>query len=329
MTLCLVTGATGVIGPTLVNALLEKGYTVRVLVRSTPDSKQFPKEVEIARGDLSDYDALREAMRDVNIVFHLAAKLHINNPDKSLHAEYRRVNVEGTRLLLKAAQEAKVSRFVFFSSIAVYGPSKAGEIFTEETPTLPDTIYAETKCEAEKLTLAALDKNGKPFSVILRLAAVYGSVMKGNYPRLVNGLRKHRFFPVGKGENRRTLVHVKDVVSSAILVAENEKAIGEIYNVTDGKIHTVREIINAICKGLDRKPPKLFLPELPVRVAAKAFEMPFFVIGKRAPIGSATVEKLLEDVAVSGDKLQNKLGFQPELDLESGWKEAIEFSDEV
>lgn len=329
MTLCLVTGATGVIGPTLIRALLEKGYTVRALIRGRHDVKQFSQEVEIVRGDLSDYDALREAMREVNIVFHLAAKLHINNPDKALHAEYRRVNVEGTRLLLKAAQEANVSRFVFFSSIAVYGPSKASEIFTEKTPTSPDTIYAETKCEAENLTLAAVDKNGKPFCVILRLAAVYGSVMKGNYPRLVNGLRKHRFFPVGKGDNRRTLVHVKDVVSCAILVAESEKAIGEIYNVTDGNIHTVREIINAICKGLDRKPPKLFLPELPVRIAAKAFEFPFRVIGKHAPIGSAAVEKLLEDVAVSGDKLQNKLGFQPVYDLESGWKEAIDFSDEV
>ena len=165
----------------------------------------------------------------MNVVFHLAAKLHINDPSPQLAAEYRRVNVEGTAQLAEAARLAGVRRLVIFSTINVYGCSPPGALLDEQSPLCGDSCYAASKIEAEKIALTTLP------AVVLRLAAVYGPSMKGNYPRLLRALQQRRFAFVGKGDNRRTLVHLEDVCAASLLAAEHPRAVGQIYNVTDGR----------------------------------------------------------------------------------------------
>ncbi|MBD0327271.1 MAG: NAD-dependent epimerase/dehydratase family protein, partial [Pyrinomonadaceae bacterium] len=140
----LVTGAGGAIGSALVRRLLERDYRVCALIRES-GAGRMPEGVEVFRGDITDCELVRQAVANVDTVFHLAAKLHINNPAPGLKDEYFRVNVEGTRCLAGAARAAKVERLVFFSSISVYGSSHPGELFDEETPPAPDSWYAETK----------------------------------------------------------------------------------------------------------------------------------------------------------------------------------------
>lgn len=322
-TLCLVTGATGVIGPLLVRSLLEKGHRVRALVRRELALGELPAGVEVVTGDVANPKALSEAVAGVDTVFHLAAKLHINNPDSALSAEYRRVNVEATETLLAAARAAQVRRVVYFGSICVYGASAPGVVLDEDSAIAPDTLYAETKAAAEKAVLGARSTAGEPLGVVLRLAAVYGSHMKGNYPRLVNALRKGRFRHIGTGTNRRTLVHESDVVGAALLAAQHPDATGKLFNVTDGAVHTIGEIVDAICAAIGIRPPRFHVPERPVRIMASTIETLFRVAGQRAPIGRATVDKLLEDVAVSGQRLQTELGFVPRVALSDGWREAV------
>lgn len=320
---CFVTGATGVVGPVLVGNLLERGYKVRALSRRPIASNESPDGLEIIQGDLSDKEVLKRAVEGVDIVFHLAAKLHINNPDPALKDEYRQVNVDGTKTLFDIAKSATVERFVYFSSIAVYGKSVSRGMITEDDEVFPDTLYAETKHEGEQFVLNTFDKTENPFGVVLRLAAVYGKGMKGNYPRLVNALKKKRYVHIGDGTNRRTLVHVKDVARAAIIAAEHSSAAGKIYNVTDGAVYSLKEIIETICKVLEISPPRFRLPEKPVRMLAGAIEDAFALISKRAPVNRATIDKLLEDIAVSGDKMKAEVGFQSEYDLLSGWREAL------
>jgi UDP-glucose 4-epimerase len=253
----------------------------------------------------------------MDAVFHLAAKLHINNPTPDLKGEYYRVNVEGTRCLAGAARAAKVERLIFFSSISVYGSSRPGQLFDEETPLNPDSWYAETKIEGEKIVLDELP------SVVLRVAAVYGPRMKGNYPRLVEAVRRGRAALIGDGRNRRTLVHETDACDAAITAAEHAAAHGQVFNVTDGRVHTMREILAAIAVALNQRPPRLHLPARPVRLAAGLLEDGLRVAGKTSPIGRATIDKLTEDIAVSGDKIQRQLGFQPQFDLHAGWRQTI------
>ena len=319
---CLVTGATGAIGPGLIRALIERGYSVQAFVRSMPPPGLLPEQVTLVQGDMLDQRAVQRAVNGVDVVFHLAAKLHINNPDSALEGEYQRVNVEGTRLLLKSAVGAGVRRFVYFSSICVYGASQPKVVFGEEAVPAPQTIYARTKYEAEKLVLDSAPRQ-PPIGVVLRLAAVYGPSMKGNYPTLIRALRKGRFWPLGKGTNRRTLVHEQDVVAAALLAAEKPQAAGHLYNVTDGQVHTFNNILAAISQALDRQPPQYHLPAAPVRLLAGMMEDAFHLVHCRSPIGRSTVDKLLEDIAVSGDKIQQELGFRPLFDLEAGWRETV------
>src|SRR5205823_5311040 len=126
---------------------------------------------------------------------------HINHPPPGAKAEYVRVNVEGTRTLAQAARdERSVNRLVFFSTINVYGATERGQIFDDDAPLNPDSLYAETKAQAEEIV------REMGAATILRVAAVYGARMKGNFPRLLAALRKRRPVIVGDGTNRRTLV---------------------------------------------------------------------------------------------------------------------------
>ena len=299
----------------IVRDLLDHGHRVRALVRE-PVSTELPENVEIFQGDLANEQVLRRAVSGAHVVLHLAAKLHIENPDASLRDEYERVNAAATETLVNIANAA--SRFVYFSTIAVYGHARLRNgLITESDEAFPDTIYSETKRAGE---LAVLEqKNG----VVLRLAAVYGKGMKGNYPRLVNALKKRRFVYIGNGTNRRTLIHVADVSRAARLAATSPVAAGNIYNVTDGTVHTTRKIIETICDVLRISGPLVRLPEKPVRLLAGAIEDVFALAGKRAPVSRAAIEKFLEDVAVSGEKIKTDLGFVPKYDLMSGWREAL------
>jgi nucleoside-diphosphate-sugar epimerase len=315
----LVTGAGGAIAPTLIRHLLERGYAVHALVRSAAPSPValIPKGAEIICGDITDYRLVREAASGMDVAFHLAAKLHINSPAPELKGEYERVNVEGTRALVQALHGAGARRLVFFSTINVYGATHEGEIADEDSALNPDSWYAETKAQAEEVVRTVTP------NVILRLAAVYGPNMKGNFPRLLRALRKRRPVLVGNGSNRRTLVYIEDLCRAAILAAEHPAAVGQTYNVTDGAVHTLREIVNAMSDALNQSHPKLTLPKVPIRLAAGVLEDSFRLLGKSSPVNRSAIDKLTEDVAASGAKIQGQLGFQPRYDLSSGWRETV------
>jgi UDP-glucose 4-epimerase len=266
-------------------------------------------------GDITDRLTLSRAVADVDLVFHLAAKLHINDPSPELRSEYERVNVEGTRRLVEAARAAGVKRLVLFSTINVYGPSRPGELHDEDSPLHPDSYYSETKAQAERIVLADLP------AVVLRLAAVYGPHMKGNYPRLLEALRRRRFAFVGDGLNRRTLVHVEDVCRAALLAGEHPEASGRTYNVTDGTVHTLRQIVEAICAALNRRPPRFHVPLRPALWVAGVIERSGdCFLHKRIP-ARAAVAKLTEDIAVGGARIIRDLGFRPQHALLQSWQD--------
>jgi UDP-glucose 4-epimerase len=156
---------------------------------------------------------------------------------------------------------------------------------------------------------------------VLRLAAVYGPSVKGNYERLLIGLARRR--GESAGLNRRTLVFEDDVARAVLLAAAKVEAGAQVFNVTDGEIHTVREIIAAIAAGLGRKAPALHVPAGAARFAVAAAEAACRTVGRPSPVTRATLDKYLEDVAVSGQRLRDTLGFQPQWGLDQGWSHTI------
>ncbi len=319
----LVTGATGAVGPQIVKALLTDGYFVRTFSIDKPQLKEWSGDVEVITGDITDFAAVQTAMQDVDAVIHLAALLHIVNPTPSMQRKYESINVGGTDAVVRAAIQERVKRIVLFSTITVYGVSNRG-IITESTPPNPDTFYAQTKLAAENIVMEAKGTDGRQIGTILRFGAIYGSRIKGNYRRLLKSLAKGYFIPFGSGSNRRTLIYVKDVAQAAIVALKHTNAAGRIFNVSDGEYHTLNHIIETICYALDRKPPRFSLPVGPMRFVVGAVEKISGLFGYSPPITRATIDKYIEDIAVDGSLFQKQLGFVPQYDLLSGWKDAVQ-----
>lgn len=311
--IALVTGAAGALGPLLVDGLLKAGYLVKVLVRNKPVKNVFNDAVTIVTGDITNKEDVDNAVNGVNLVFHLAAKLHVNDPDPSLEKEYYRVNVDGTRLVTEACLNMGVARIIFFSTIAVYGDNNDKGIFYESSPLNPCSFYAESKKQAEDIVLKA------DTGIVLRVGAVYGSRMKGNYRTLFSAVQNGWFIPFGKGTNRRTLVFQDDLVRAAILVAEHPKAVGQVYNVTDGAVHTLDDILSAMYRAAGKSKPRVYLPEKTVRFMAGIGDRISSLAGRKQPILTKMVKKLFEDVAVGGEKIEKELEFKAEYNLLQGW----------
>ena len=314
----LVTGATGVLGPPLIHLLVKNGYRIRILDLIAPKDGLLPEGIEVMIGDIADREILRKATSDIDLVFHLAAKLHINNPSPELIAEYERVNVQGTESLAKAARDAGVKRLIFFSSICVYGPTPENQIVDETSDVNPDTIYAMTKVKGEKIVLKTVP------SVVLRLGSVYGPGMKGNYPRLIRAINRGLYIPIGSGTNLRTLIFLDDISHAALLAGKHPDAVGDIYNVTDGQVHDLNSIADAICTALNKQPRRLHIPIAPVRLVCGLIEDVAKLCGKDSTIKRATVDKITENAAVSGNKFQREIGFKPKYDLLFGLRKTVE-----
>ena len=320
--LVLVTGATGAVGPLVVAAFHEAGYRVRTLSLSFPSAVDWPDDVEIMTGDVTDLAVVQRAVQGVDAVVHLAALLHVVNPPLSLRERYERINVGGTANVVAGACRAGVRRIVFFSTIAVYGSSSGGFLTEEATPQ-PVTLYARTKLTAERAVLEARDPDGRPIGVVLRLGSVYGSRVKGNYRTLARLLARGRFIPLGSGANRRTLIYDRDVVSAALLATTHPDAGGRVFNVTDGQVHTVKAIIATLCAALGRRPPRLVLPVGPVRGLVGFVETGARICGVQPPLTRVTIDTYTEDVAVAGERFRKELGFVPQYDLAAGWRETV------
>lgn len=314
--LCLVTGATGALGPAVVTAL-SPTHHIRTFSRHPPAEGLFQQPVDVVTGDIADPAAVRRAAAGAEVVVHLAALLHSMNPTPAMGPSYERVNVHGTAAVVDAALSQNVARVVLLSTIAVYGCCAGGIVLDEDTTPRPDTPYAETKLAAERIALGAKRADGTPLATVLRSAAVYGPRVKGNYRALVDAIAKGRFVPIGRGDNRRTLVFDEDLSSAIALAAGHPAAAGRIYNVSDGHHHPVREIVAAIAAALGRRPPAWHVPVLPVRMAVMAGGLVNSSLPRR-------LDKYLEDVAVEATQIQKELGFNPRFDLQHGWAATIE-----
>jgi nucleoside-diphosphate-sugar epimerase len=318
----LVTGATGAVGPRVIEALREAGYRLRTLSLDPPTTT-WPNDIETRIGDISNAAAVQSAMQGVDAVVHLASLLHIINPSPQLKNVYSNVNVGGTRNVMNAAVQADVSRVIYFSTIAVYGDT-GGCVLNEEARPNPKTFYEKTKLDAEAIVLSTESKHGQRIGTVLRLGAVYGSRIKGNYRQLLKALAKHKFIPIGEGHNRRTLVYDKDVANATVLALTHPAAGGKIFNVSDGEFHTIHNIISAMCSALGRKTPTFSLPYRPVRFIAGVLEDLFQAAKRRAPITRAAIDKFTEDTAVDSGRIRTELGFRSRYKLEEGWKETVQ-----
>jgi UDP-glucose 4-epimerase len=271
MTLCLVTGATGFVGRHLVARLLEQGIVVRCAVRDPAAARRLlGTDVDIIRvGDLDALPDWSDALQGVREVFHLAGRAHILKEDSADPlAEFLRVNAGGTAHLARGAAAAGVRRFVFVSSIKVYGESSGARSFRAEDPPTPSDPYGVSKQRAEEAVRAAGLESGME-TVIMRPPLVYGPGVGANFLRLLKLVDRGVPLPLGAVSNRRSLVSVWNLCDVLIRCAHLPAAANRTFVVSDGKDLSTAGLVRELARALGRPARLLGVPEAMLRLAAR------------------------------------------------------------
>lgn len=309
----LVTGSSGFIGRRLRNALAESGTRCRLLLRnatSMPDALV---------GDLLQPDSLQDACSGIECIFHCAGYAHAfasSDPDA-----HWRINFEGTRNLIEAAGRAGTRCFIFLSSVkamAEPGDACAGE----DWPGEPATPYGRAKRAAEDLVLEAGAKFGMHV-VNLRLAMVYGHGGRGNLERMARGIEAGWFPPLPETANRRSLVHVSDVVDVLRLVPGQAAAKGKTYIVADTQAYSGREIYDAICVALRKPLPNWRIPVNLIRFGGRIGDTAETLVHKPMPVNSEIVARLLDSSCYSPARIERELGWRAKVSLCNGVEEML------
>ena len=296
MTKCLVTGSTGFIGSRLLGLLKTIESDVRLLARSKVDN------YETAVCNLRKDRIPKHALESIDTVFHLAGFAHDMQDPSKVKNLYHTVNVEATVELAKLAAESGVKRFVFVSSVKAGGLPLSEHCASEGDQNDPEGVYGKTKREAE-LKLLKIGKESDMHVSIIRPSLVYGPNAKGNLQLMLSGVKKGWFPPLPETDNKRSMIHVDDLVLAILLVAEDDRTNGEIFIATDGRPYSSREIYNAMCSALDKSIPKWSIPKF-------LFDMVSLI----SPRIKYKLNKLLGDECYSSAKLE-ALGFKAQKTL--------------
>ncbi len=243
-----ITGATGMLGGHVAEALRRRGERVRAVVRPSSDASWLEGlGVEVVRADLDDAASLPAAVGGADVVYHCAAKVGDWGPWRL----FQKAVVETTGNLLVACQAAGVRRFLHVSSINVYGrvTPPPGHAITEEEP-LGRSLwwwdhYCRAKIEAEGLVRAY----PLPWTVV-RPSWIYGPRDRNSIPRVLRAAEAGTIKVVGDGTNKLNIVYAEDVAEGAILAAAAEQAVGREYNLSSSGEVTQRQFLDALMDAL-------------------------------------------------------------------------------
>jgi nucleoside-diphosphate-sugar epimerase len=309
----LVTGANGFVGSTLCRKLVERGDTVRGLVRRTSDLGLL-QGVSIERflGDLLDRSSLTEAMQGVDVVYHVAGAV----TDWGALEYFRRVNVEGTRNVLDAAVENRARRFVYVSSAAVHG---FGAQDMDECTPMPDTRfpYCQSKREAEALVLG-YHRQAKIQATVVRPGDLYGPGDRVVLLNLAGLLESGWLAYIGRGDKVGALTYVENLADALILAGNVADAAGEAYVITDGLRLTWREYLVKLTAALDLPGPRFSIHPSLAYAVAWLLEGTYwlFHLRRRPPLTLYLVAHMSKDYHFRIDKARRELGYEPRVGLE-------------
>jgi nucleoside-diphosphate-sugar epimerase len=319
-----VTGVTGCLGRALIQNLTENGFHLRLLVR--PHERHIfssLKKAKIIVGDINSPEALANLTKDVEIVFHLAGKVHSLPKSDADENEFYRVNTEGTRLLVEAAAKNKAGRIVFYSTVGVYG--EVADFHGDElSPYRPVSVYAKSKYMAEQLVSNSRSDGGAE-GVILRFPVVYGPLDRGNVAKLIKAVRGIFFFFFGDGSSLRSMISSRNAAAAAIKAAFEPKAANEVFCVTDGRDYTMNELIGSICHALGTNRRPFHIPALLPETIGKFGDMLEEWAHISFPINSDIVRKLSRPLTFSCEKSKRVLGYEPVETLEEGIRREVEW----
>jgi nucleoside-diphosphate-sugar epimerase len=302
----LITGSTGFVGKALCELPALSEFEVIAAHRTLP-FKPNPDIEHHVLGDFNGYTDWQLALKNVDVVIHLAARAHVMNETVTDPlAAFRINNVDATLELARQAAVSGVKRFVYLSSVKVNGESTNFlNPFNESQPANPQDPYGVSKYEAE-LGLREIEKTSGMQVVIIRPPLIYGPGVKANFLKLLLFAHSRVPLPLASVRNKRSFIYLGNLVDAIFLCAWHPQAAGQTYLVSDGEDLSTAELINSMCEAFHRKSYVFRMPVTLMRGLAK-------VLGK-----SATIDRLVESLVVDSTKIRNELGWLPPYSLKEG-----------
>ena len=316
-----VTGATGFTGGALAQRLRSDGHEVIALVRESSDTKALRAAgVDCVAVNLQDAEAISEVFSnaDITAVFHIAAAYRTELADE---AEFFAVNVEATRTLLNAAQQAGIERFVHCSTVGVQGEINDPPA-AEDYRMNPGDHYQESKLEGEKVALEFAAK-GLGVSVV-RPVGIYGPG-DTRFLKLYKAIGKRVFLMIGSGKTLYHLTYIDDLIDGMLLAASHTDAIGEVFTLCGPEYTDLNELVQRIAKVMNVPAPSLRIPAWPVVWAAHVCDWICKRIGIQAPLYPRRVEFFLLDRAFTEAKASKLIGYHPSVSLDTGLRRTYEW----
>jgi nucleoside-diphosphate-sugar epimerase len=313
----LVTGATGFTGGHLARALAGRGYAVRALVRRPEASRLEEAGIDLVPGDLEDRPSLDRAVRDVDVVYHIAAIYRqAGLPD----AKYRAVNATAVRSVIEAAAGAGVRRVVHCSTVGVHGDIEHPPA-NEDAPLRPGDVYQETKVEGEAEARAAAKDTGIEV-VIARPTGIYGPGDR-RLLKLFRGVARRRFVILGSGRIYYHLTYIDDLVEGFRLCGEVPAAAGRTYILAGGEVTTLEELVKMIAEEANVPAPRLHLPVWPFWMAGAACEAICSPLGIEPPLYRRRVDFFTKSRAFDISRARTELGYAPRVGLREGIRRTL------
>lgn len=314
----LVTGSSGYIGSHLTVALQRQGHTVRGYDRRPPS---VGRPDEFVHADLLDERQLPAALADVDVVCHLAAA----KDDWGItDAQFFRDNLEVTQALLAAGERAAVQRWLFASTVAVFGPS--ARALDESGPTAPVDAYGESKLLAEREFEAFARRMSSAQVTVLRPSVVFGPDNPDytNIYRLIDAIHRRRFVMVGDGSTLKSTSYLGNLVPATIFLLDRFVPGVQMFVYVDEPVLTTEELVTRIHRMLGRKRRGFRLPLPLARRVAKGSDWVASTFGVNLPITSARIQKFCTPTNYDGSAIRT-LGFEEPYDHDTALQATVDW----
>jgi len=312
----LIIGSEGFIGRFMIRDLKAKGHEIVGFDLCPGDAGK--SGYTFVQGNLLNAGDLRSAMQGADLVMNLAAKHH----DFGISREdFFQINEAGTQVILDVLTECRIKKFIFFSSVAVYGLHDTAT--SEDTPLTPCNDYGKSKLAGETLIRQWAQADPSREVLVVRPVVVYGPHNYANMFRLIDNIYRRRFLMVGKGENIKSTAYVENLVEAAVFMMERMRPGYDIVNYSDYPQKRSLEIANIICGELGRPPLRFRFP-LPLAVClACPFDLLAKLTGKNIPITANRIQKFARMNTWHGSDKVRSLGYQQRFSTEEGLKRMV------
>jgi len=328
----LLTGIPGWIGNRFLNILLKgfntkcpvNNWKIRCLVMPGADLSFINnlsriKNIECIVSDVTKPETLKNAVSDIDLVFHMAGIIH---PKKI--SQFYQINTLGTKNLIEASINAGVKKFIYISSNSVGGINKKPYVLMcEQDPPRPYLNYGLSKYKAE-CVLKHFQELGKIETVVLRPCWFYGPNQPLRQTTFLKMIKKGRPIMFGNGENLRSMTYLDNLCQAMLLAAERKSANGQTYWIADERPYTCNEIYKTIAELLNVKDFKpIYLSEFVSNV--------FFLFDKALQQSGLYVKEvhvageMNKNIACSIDKAKEELGYNPKIGLREGMLRSIDW----